>query len=298
MVSKEFENLRRLLKERRVNAEKKRVEEERKNLEQITACIPFPKYIELEKFLINEISSSWIKILNCNQKNVILYLHGGGYVAGSIETNKDLVARIARISNCRILFIEYRLAPENPFPAALEDAISAYEWLISTENISPENIILFGESAGGGLTLATLIKLKDLSLQLPAAAILLSPWVDLDFTGDSIKTKAKIDPFITLDTMLFYARLYIGNNNPRNPYMSPLYADLKGLPPLLIHVGSAELLLDDARRLAEKAKNSGVEVELEIWDELTHVFHAFAGWIPEGQKAINKIGVFIRKYLK
>ncbi|MFX1568616.1 MAG: alpha/beta hydrolase [Promethearchaeota archaeon] len=297
MVSKEFENLRRILKERKLSAEKKRVEEERRSFEQITALVSLPKDIKMIKFLVKAISCVWIESPNCNQNNVIFYLHGGGYITGSIDTNKDLVARIARVSESRVLFIEYRLAPEFPFPAALEDAISAYEWLINTEHISPNNIIFFGESAGGGLALSTLIKIKELSLQLPAAAILLSPWVDLDFTGDSIKNNAKIDPFITFDTMLFYARLYIGNNNPRDPNISPLYADLKDLPPLLIHVGSAELLLDDSRRLAEKAKISGVDVELEIWKDMTHVFHAFAGLIPEGQRAINKIGVFIRSLL-
>ena len=222
----------------------------------------------------------------------------GGYIGGSIETHKDLVARISRAAKVRVLIIDYRLAPEHPFPAALEDAVAAYQWLISNEKIDPKNLIIGGDSAGGGLTVSTLVKLREEELSLPAAAICLSPWTDLAVTGESIKTKAEVDPFITPEINEFCAKNYLKDTDPKNYLASPLYADLKELPPMYIQVGTSEVLLDDSVRLAENAKEAGVDVELDIWEDMIHVFAIFAALAPESQQAIEKISDFIQKNLK
>jgi len=168
--------------------------------------------------------------------------------------------------------------------------------LINSEGYNPKNLIIAGDSAGGGPTLATLVKLRDQGIPLPAAAICLSPWTDLASTGDSMKLKLHEDPFVSPDGLMFDARLYLGKTDPKNPLASPLYADLKGLPQFCIQVGSAEILLDDATRLAKRAREAGVEVQLDIWEDMIHVFQAFAVMAPEGTESINKIGEFIKKF--
>jgi len=242
------------------------------------------------------VPAAWMITPEVAKDRAILYLHGGGYIQGSITSHQDLAQRISKASKIKVLLLDYRLAPEHPFPAALEDSVRAYEWLINNEVYKPKNLIIAGDSAGGGLTLATLVKLRDQGVRLPATAVCLSPWTDLALTGDSIKLKLHEDPFISPDNLMFSAGLYLGKTDPKNPYASPLYADLKGLPPLYIQVGSAEILLDDATRLAERAKEAGVEVQLDIWEDMIHVFQAFAVMAPEGKEGINKIGKFIKKF--
>jgi epsilon-lactone hydrolase len=224
---------------------------------------------------------------------VILYFHGGGYVAGSVETHREFLAHIARATKRRILAVDYRLAPENPFPAALEDAVTVYRWLLADHRMSPENIAIGGDSAGGGLTLATLLKLKEDGDALPGAAVCLSPWTDLAMTGASITEKDSVDPFINASGMAAIAPAYIGADNAKNPLISPLYGDLSGLPPLLIHVGDRECLLDDSVRFAEKAQAAGSPVTLKVWEELFHVFHLFAGVAPEGREGIQEVAAFL-----
>ena len=197
---------------------------------------------------------------------------------------------------CRALVIDYRLAPEHPFPAALEDTIAAYRWLLE-QGISHSRIVLVGFSAGGGLALSTLVSLRDAHVPLPAGAVLISPWTDLAGTGESVVTRAEADPWLTDEMNQYHAALYANGKDLRHPLISPLYADMQGLPPLLIHVGSDEIMLDDSRRVAERAKAAGVEVTLEVWEGLWHVFHAFAYRLAEGKEAIEKIGQFIRKRL-
>lgn len=205
--------------------------------------------------------------------------------------------RIARALKTRVLLIDYRLAPEHPFPAALEDAIKVYQWLNSLKGIKSENIIIAGESAGGGLTIATLIKLRNQKINLPKAAICLSPFMDLAVTGDSVRNKAEIDPMVTKEDLEFCAEQYIGDQDRKNPFASPLYADLQGLPALLIQVGSSEILLDDSLRFVDRAKAADIKVSLEVWDEMIHMFQLYAYAVPEGQEAINKIGEFIQNSL-
>lgn len=231
---------------------------------------------------------------NVDNSNVILYFHGGGYAMGSIESHRPLAGRIAQASATKLLLIDYRLAPENPFPAGLNDAIKAYQWLLNEQGYTPDKIIFGGDSAGGGLTVASMLKLKEDNLPLPAAGVCLSPWLDLEATGESAITKEREDPMIDLESIKEWALMYAPKEELTNPLVSPIYADLSGLPPLYMQVGTAELLMDDSTRLAEKAKKAGVNVELEVWDEMIHVWQAFGNYIPESKPAIEKIGNYIR----
>jgi acetyl esterase/lipase len=243
------------------------------------------------------VRAEWIVPPGAAAERVLLYLHGGGYVLCSVSTHRDLISRIARAAGMRALGVDYRLAPEHPFPAAVEDATAAYRWLIS-HGTAPERIAIAGDSAGGGLTLASLVALRDAGDPLPAGAVCLSPWVDLEGIGASHTTKAAVDPFVSKEMTQFLAQQYLGGRDPRTPLAAPLYADLHGLPPLLIQVGTAEILFDDATRIADRAKAAGVQVSLDVWDDMIHVWQLFAPLLPEGQQAIERIGAFIREHMR
>jgi acetyl esterase/lipase len=297
MISKGMQRVIKLLKQNAEEAIRIRVAQSRKGLEQLASLAKLPEDVLIEKIKIRDIDANWISTPESNLNNVILYLHGGGYSEGSLVSHQDLAMRIGRASKTRVLLIDYRRAPENPFPAALEDALTSYKWLLETKKILPHKIVIAGDSAGGGLTLCMLIKLRDQGTSLPIAAVCLSPWTDLAMIGNSIKKKAKIDAWLTPSDLLFAAELYVGDNDPKNPLISPLFGNLHNLPPILIQVGTAEILMDDSIRFAEKAKKEGVDVTLEVWDDMIHVFQAFADWAPEGQDAINKIGNYIQSKL-
>jgi acetyl esterase/lipase len=241
------------------------------------------------------VPAEWVTTDESVEERVIYYLHGGGYVACSINTHREMVSRLARAAKARGLLIDYRLAPGHPFPAAVEDAVTGYRWLLS-RGIKPARMAIAGESAGGGLSVATLVALRDALEPLPAAAVLASPWVDMEIVGESMVTRAAIDPVVQPDTLRAMARAYLGKADPRAPLASPIHADLAGLPPLLIQVGTAEVLYDDAARLAQRAESAGVEVVLEPWPDMIHMWHAFASILPEGQQAINRIGEFVQKH--
>jgi len=298
MVSDGIKRISEMVRQNSKVVAKQRVEESRAGFEQFAAMFQVAKDVKIDNVDVNGVSAVWISTPEAVEENVVLYFHGGGYVFGSINTHKEFMSRISRVSNSRVLLIDYRRAPENPFPAALEDAITAYKWLIDSEGIKPENLIIGGESAGGGLTLATLLKLRDTGIPLPAAALVLSPWADLDMTGETIRTKARVDPLANPSDLFFLASLYVGEDDPKNPYISPLYGDLKGLSPMIIQVGSSEILLSDAERIAERAKAADVDVILDIWEDMIHMFQMFALWSPEGQKATEKLGKFIQKHLR
>jgi acetyl esterase/lipase len=297
MVSTQMENLINFIRQSRGDQVDVSVEATRAAFEQIASMVQVPKDAKCEPVSAGGVPAEWISVPESIHEKVMLYFHGGGYVAGSINSHREYCVRLARASKTRVLLIGYRLAPEHPFPAALEDAIKAYQWLISTEEILPKNLVIGGESAGGGLTVATLLKLRDENMELPVAAVSLSPFMDLAVTGETVKTKVDVDPLTTQELLELDSNLYLAGEDARNPLASPLYADLKGLPPLYIQVGSAELLLDDSIRFVDTAKAAGVDVKFEIWDDMIHMFQMFAAMAPEGQDGINKIGEFVLEYL-
>ncbi len=272
------------------------VAEMRAGLEAMAEMAPLPADVELTDADAGGVRAVWVRVPESQPQRALLYLHGGGYVMGSIRTHQDLAQRLARAARARVLLIDYRLAPEHPHPAAVEDATRAYRWLV-TQGVPPGSIAVAGDSAGGGLTVATLVALRDAGEPLPAAAVCLSPWVDLEGLGESMVTKADVDPMVQREPLLRMAAMYLGGKDPRTPLAAPLYADLRGLPPMLIQVGTAETLLDDAVRLAERARAAGVEVTLEPWEDMIHVWQAFAAMLPEGQQAIERIGAFIRQHI-
>ena len=223
----------------------------------------------------------------------ILYLHGGGYVIGSTATHRELARRLCVAADADVLVIDYRLAPENPFPAAVEDAVSAYRWLIG-QGCEPADIAIAGDSAGGGLTVATLVSLRDQGIPLSACGVCISPWVDMEGLGESMNSRASLDPMVQREGLVGMADTYLDGADPRTPLAAPLYADLSNLPPLLIQVGTSETLYDDSTRLAERAGAAGVETSFESWEEMIHVWHLFAPMLDEGQRAIERIGEFVR----
>ena len=266
------------------------LEQRRAAMEKISERVPAD--VICERVNAGGVDAEWIAAPGAAPDRVILYLHGGGYVLGSINTHRAMISRIARASDARALAIDYRLAPEHPFPAALEDATAAYRWLLA-QGYKPGRIVIAGDSAGGGLTLAALLAIRDAKLPMPAGAVPISPWTDLEGTGESVRTRAAKDVMVSQDNLASSAKQYYGKHDPRNPLISPLHADFRGLPPMLLHVGDAEILRDDATRVAARAKAAGVKVELEVWDEMPHVWHVFAKILPEGQQAIDKIGKFV-----
>jgi monoterpene epsilon-lactone hydrolase len=226
----------------------------------------------------------------------VLYLHGGAYRLGAPSTYRHFTWRIASAAQARVLVIDYRLAPEHPFPAALEDAVSYYCWLLA-EGADPRQIAVIGDSAGGGLALALLLKLRDSGLPLPAAAVVLSPWTDLALTGASITLNAKFDAMVHAEDVPKFAADYLAGADPRHPYASPLYGDPTGLPPTLIQVGSEEVLRDDAVRMAERMQRAHCQAELQLWPGMPHVWHLFAPILPEAREAIVEISKFLQRTL-
>lgn len=252
-----------------------------------------PRGVRFEPLTAGGIPAAWVIPEEADSDRVILYLHGGGYVIGSVRSHRKMVARMAIAARCRALMIDYRLAPEHKFPAAVDDAVEAYRWLLA-EGYEPGKIIIAGDSAGGGLTAATLVALRDSGDHMPAAAVMLSPWADLEVIGESARTRARKDPLVTVRGLKDWAGLYVGDADLRHPLASPIYADLKGLPPMLIHVGTSEILLDDSVRLAERARQDGVAVELDVWDDMYHVWHFFSPLVPESARAVDKVGAYCR----
>jgi len=271
------------------------IEEQRAQMEVMFTQFQLPTDVRCDPVDAGGVPAEWITTPGVVAERVICYLHGGGYVMGSINTHREMVSRLSRAASARVLILDYRLAPENPFPAAVDDSTAAYRWLLSV-GVDPARLVIAGESAGGGLTVATLVALRDAGESLPRAGICLSPWVDLECLGESMVTKAEIDPVLTRDSTLMLAKAYLGDTDPRTPLASPLYADLTGLPPLLIQVGTAEVLFDDATRLADRARAAGVDVILEPWDDMIHMWHSLAAILPEGEQAIDRIGEFIRQH--
>jgi acetyl esterase/lipase len=268
------------------------VDKRRADFEAVAASMPLPEDVDCHWARLDNLRAEWLRPAHPVGVRTILYLHGGGYVIGSCNTIRPLAAQLATAASARVLTVDYRLAPEHPFPAAVEDAVVAYRWLLD-EGYDPGSLAIGGDSAGGGLTVATLVAARDIGLPLPAAAVCISPWVDLTLSAPSIDANAKNDPQVQRSGLARMAGWYLAGQDPTMPLASPLFADLSGLPPMLIHAGSVEALVDDARGLAQAASGAGVDVTLECWEDMIHVWHAFAPGLPEGTAGIKRVGAWL-----
>lgn len=272
------------------------IAEMRAGMEAFTTAAPLPEGVDFDPVDAGGVPAEWTRAAGASDDRVVLYFHGGGYVMGSVATHRGLTAGISRAAGAHVLSVDYRLAPEHPYPAAVEDGVAAYRFL-REQGVAPGQLALAGDSAGGGLTIATLLALREAGEPLPACGVCISPWVDLTQGGESMETKADEDPLVGREVLQQMADAYVADGDPRAPTASPCFADLAGLPPLLIQVGTAETLLDDARSLADRAKTSGVDVVLEEWDQMIHVWHAFALLLPEAKQAIDRIGQYLKEKL-
>ncbi len=253
---------------------------------------PIPKDVKIKIIDVNGVPAEWQIVPSAVEERILLYLHGGGYIIGSPNDHRLLTVQLGRATKMRVLSVDYRLAPEYPHPAPLEDSITVYKWLLS-KNIKPENIIIAGDSAGGNLALVTLIKLRDDEISLPAGAFCLSPVTDYVDIGESFFKNAETDVFLADAGLFWWTEAHLAGADTRDPLVSPLFADLKGLPHLLIQASTSEMLYDDSRLFVERAKAAGVDATLEVWDDMMHVFQAFG--LPESKEAIANISKFVQR---
>jgi epsilon-lactone hydrolase len=268
------------------------VAQRRAQYERAEKFFPTPPDVTIEHVTAGSVPSEWLSPPGARVDTAILYLHGGGYVIGSPRSHRHLAAAVGAAARASVLLPDYRLAPEHPFPAAGDDGVAAYRWLLG-RGLAPARVVIAGDSAGGGLTVATLLALRDAGLPLPAAGVCISPWVDLTCGGATYTTRAEADPIVLHESVAAMATAYLAGKDAKTPLASPLFADLSGLPPLLIQVGDDEVLLDDAVQLAERARKSGVDATLEVADKMVHVWHWFFPMLDEGQAAIDRIGEFV-----
>ena len=274
--------------------ENKTIDQLRKETETAGSLIPLPKNIKYKKVIAGNVNAEWITCGEINENKIFMFMHGGGYYRGSVASSRATVARISAEAKVKCLSLEYRLAPENPFPAAIDDAYSAYEWLIN-EGISPKQIIVSGQSAGGGLCLALLLKIKENNIPQPLGAVALSPWTDLSQSGKTMIKNEKIDPVISKKYLDRFAKLYFPDLKNMSYLASPIIGELSGLPDLLIQVGSAETMLDDSRRFFKKAKEAKVNVKIEIWKDMFHGWHGSAHILNDAKDSIKSIARFCNK---
>jgi phosphinothricin tripeptide acetyl hydrolase len=249
-----------------------------------------PKNIEVTEVDAAGVPAEWVSPEN--PTGTLFYLHGGGYVFGGPDSHRDIACRLAVATGLRVLLLDYRLAPEHPFPAALDDSVAAYHWLLES-GVEPDQLAIAGDSAGGGLSVATMVRLKALGRPLPKAAVLISPWADLAATGESVQANAAADAMISPEALDRFATLYLGEHDRKDEFASPLYADLSALPPTLVLVGSHEVLRSDSDRLVDGIRGAGGRADLSVWPKMPHVFPILAGIIPEGRKAIAEMAAFL-----
>jgi monoterpene epsilon-lactone hydrolase len=264
----------------------------RAGFDEVMRHIPVAEDVEKTRIDFDGVGALEMFIRGTNSSRTILYFHGGVYVIGSADATVPLASDLARRFNAKVVSVDYRLAPENPHPAALEDAKAAYQGLLS-QGIEPRNIALAGESAGAGLAIALMLTLRTAGLPMPSSAFLMSPYADLTLSGKSIVDKRDVDPLFTEEVLRMRVSDYVAGADPSNPLISPIYGDLSGLPPLLIQVGSHELLLSDAVRLAERAAEDDVAVILEVTPGVPHVFQGYAAFLDEGDEALNRAAEFL-----
>ena len=260
-------------------------------------AFPLPSDVSVQPVVANGVRAEWTSTPDADPSSAILYLHGGGYVICSLESHRHLVAEIGRASGTRTLAIDYRLAPEHPFPAPVEDTVAAYRYLLAS-GLTPNRIALAGDSAGGGLVIGSLLAIREAGLPLPGCGWCISPWVDMEALGELFTDRAEADPTVQRDTIRMMAQWYLGGGDPRHPHAAPIYGDLRGLPALLIQVGAAETLLDDSMALARKAGAADVLVDLQIWPEMIHIWHIYFPMLSAGRRAIASGGTFVRNALR
>jgi acetyl esterase/lipase len=269
------------------------VKEQRLIFEEMMGAVPVPADVAVSPGSLGGIPVVNIDVDGAEAEHVILYFHGGAYAVGTAASSVGLASDLGRRARARLVSVDYRLAPEHPYPAALEDAVAVYRGLIASGR-SPSAIAIAGESAGAGLVAATLVTLMRAGLPLPSAALMMSPWVDLTLSGDSMSEKCELDPALTPEGLKRRVGDYVGAGDPADGLLSPIFADLTGLPPLLVQVGSHEILLDDATRLAARAAAADVAVTLQVTPEVPHVFQAFASMLDEAGAALTEAGAFLR----
>ncbi len=272
------------------------VAEQRLIFEEMMAAIPVPGDVATSSGSLGGIPVVNVEVARADRERIILYLHGGAYAIGTAAASVGLASDLARRAGTRLITVDYRLAPEHPQPAAIEDAVAAYQGLLDN-GASPSTIAVAGESAGAGLAAAALVAFKHAGLPQPTAAVLMSPWADLTLSGNSVNAKAALDPALTPEGLARRAADYLGDSDPAAELVSPIFADLTGLPPLLIQAGSHEILLDDATRLATQAAAADIPVTLEVTPRVPHVFQGFAAMLDEGDAALTSAGKFLHARL-
>jgi acetyl esterase/lipase len=295
MPSEEANRIRAQIFESRREATSLPLDESRVRLEWAAASRPVHPAIVAEEVIADGVFCDWVTAPNADLETVVILLHGGGYCMGSRKTGRYLASMISEATMARVLVPEYRLAPEHPFPAALNDVLAVWEWALD-QGLQSTHMCLAGESAGGGLAVSTMLELRKYKIPLPRGAVLLSPWTDLECAGDSMKTNAAKDPMNSLEVADRFAKLYAGDENLPNPLLSPVHADLKGLPPLLIQVGNDEVFLDDVRRFADAAKKAEVRVQLTEYEGMWHAWQQLVPQLPEAQPALDEIAYFIADF--
>jgi epsilon-lactone hydrolase len=258
------------------------------------AAIPLPDGATYAIVDANGVNAEWVEAAGSSQDRTFMFIHGGGYYRGSAAGSRATAAYISAATGARVFSTDYRLAPEHPFPAAIDDVLTAYQWMLS-QGVDPKRTAVGGVSAGGGLTLALLLKLKDIGGALPAAAVPISAWTDMKQTGETLVTKADVDPTISKAYLDRMSEGYLNGADPGTPLASPLYGDLSGLPPLLVQVGTAETLMDDSRVFAERATAAGVDVTYEPWEDMIHGWHGSPHILPEAREAIVSIGEYFKR---
>lgn len=266
----------------------------RKEKEKWFARLLPPRKVKFEQTTVLGLSAQWCYPPQEKDSSKVLYfIHGGGFASCSMHSHWGIIGKFSLELGIKVFGINYRLAPENPFPAGLDDVVNTYKWLL--QSYKPENIIVMGDSAGGGLSLSLLLKLRDLALPQPLTAVLLSPWTDMTLSGESIKTKEAVEPLLPVFMVQRWAQWYVGDENASNPLISPVFADLNNLPPMLVHVGTDEILLDDSVRLKENADKTNTKMTFAAWDKMFHVWHTSWRFVPEGKKALLQVVDYINE---
>ncbi|MBV8738030.1 MAG: alpha/beta hydrolase [Alphaproteobacteria bacterium] len=268
----------------------------RKDIDARGLAYGLPADVGVEPATANGVRAEWTITPNATRDTALIYLHGGGYVIGSLDSHRHLVAEVGRACGIAALALDYRLAPEHPFPAAVDDALAGYRFLLA-RGIAPGRIAIAGDSAGGGLVVAAMLAIRDAGLAQPGCGWCISPWVDMEAVGETMTSRAATDPTVQRTGLLDMAKLYLNRADPRSPLAAPIYADLSGLAPLIIQVGACETLLDDALRLAKAAGAADVRVDLQIWPEMIHVWHLFHPELKAGLRAIEAGAAFVRAML-